>query len=129
MFVDDKLNNVIDFAVKKMEIVKLVKVNYQHAVDSHLFPKKIDHSTDEFLLVRKNQDIDFNNFNLTNIISITLKTQAVNDNQVIFKYYVDQFHQENERSRRVSGIDFYNESSDLVKNKQYNSLMIINYLI
>ena len=36
--------------------------------------------------------------------------------------YVDQFHQENERSRRDLGIDFYNESNDIVKNIQDNDL-------
>ena len=44
------------------------------------------------------------------------------DNQVITKAYVDQYHQENERSRRYLGIDFYNESSDIVKNIQDNDL-------
>ena len=66
-------------------------------------------------------DIDFNDNKLTNINSITLNKQAENDNQVITKAYVDQFHQENERSRRDLGIDFYNESSDLVKNNQDNN--------
>ena len=46
----------------------------------------------------------------------------MNDNQVITKAYVDQFHQENEGSRRDLGIDFYNESSDIVKNNQDNDL-------
>ena len=36
------------------------------------------------------------------------------------KAYVDQFHQENERSRRDVGLDSYNESNDLVKNNQDN---------
>ena len=81
----------------------------------------IDNSIDEISLVRNNQDNDFNNNNLTNINSITLNTQAENDNEVITKAYVDQFHQENERSRRDLGIDFYNESSDLVKNNQDNN--------
>ena len=68
----------------------------------------VDASINESSLVRNNQDNDFNNNNLTNINSITLNTQAVNDDQVITKAYVDQFHQENERSRRDLGIDFYN---------------------
>ena len=33
---------------------------------------------------------------------------------------MDQFHQENERSRRDIGLDFYSESNDLVKNSQDN---------
>ena len=40
------------------------------------------------------------NYNLTNINIFTLNKQAENDNEVITKSYVDQFHQENERSRR-----------------------------
>ena len=35
---------------------------------------------------------------------------------------MDQFQQENERSRQDLGMDFYNESSDLVKNNQDNNL-------
>ncbi len=80
----------------------------------------VDNSIDESSLVRNNQDNNFSNNNLTNINSITLNRQAENDNEVITKAYVDQFHQENERSRRDFGIDFYNESSDLVKNNQDN---------
>ena len=80
----------------------------------------VDNSIAEVSLVRNNKDNDFGNYNLTNINSITLNKQAENDNEVITKAYVDQFHQENERSRRDSGIDFYDESSDLVKNNQDN---------
>ena len=56
-----------------------------------------------------------NKYNLTNINSIALNTQAVNDNQVITKAFVDQFYQKNKRSRQHLGINFHNESSDLVK--------------
>ena len=82
----------------------------------------VDNAVDESSLVRNNQHNDFNNNNFTNIYSITLSTQAVNDNQVITKAYVDQFHQENEQSRRDLGINFYDESNDLVKNNQDNDL-------
>ena len=82
----------------------------------------VDIAVDESSLVRNNQDNIFNNNNLTNINSNTLNTQAVNDNQVITKAYVDQFHQENERSRRDVGLDFYDESNDLVKDNQDNDL-------
>ena len=51
-----------------------------------------------------------------------MNKQAENDNEVITKAYVDQFHEENERSRRDVGLDFYNEASDLVKNNQDNDL-------
>ena len=81
----------------------------------------VDNSINELSLVRNNRDNDFANYNLTNINSITLNKQAENDNQVITKAYVDQFHQENDRSKRDLGIDFYNESDDIVKNNQDNN--------
>ena len=59
---------------------------------------------------------------MTNINSITLNTQAVNDNQVITKANVDQFQNDNERSRRDLGLSFHNEKVDLVKNNQDNDL-------
>ena len=102
---------------------RFIQVNQWPQIDSHLTPRLyVDIAVDESSLVRNNQDNDFNNNNLTNINSITLNTQAVNDNQVITKAYVDQFHQENERSRRDVGLDFYDESNDLVKNNQDNDL-------
>ena len=82
----------------------------------------VDNAVDQSSFVRNKQDNDFNNNNLTNINSITLNTQAVNDNQVITKAYVDQFHHENDGSRRDLGIEFYNESYDIVKNNQDNDL-------
>ena len=78
-------------------------------IDSHKTPRLyVDNAVDESSLVRNDKDNDFGNYNITNINSITLNTQAVNDNQVISKAYVDQFHQENERSRRDLGVGFYN---------------------
>ena len=62
----------------------------------------------------------FNSYNLTNINSIILNTQAVIDNQVVTKAYVDHFHQENERSRRDVRLDFYKESNDLKENIKDN---------
>ena len=96
---------------------RFIQVNQLPQIDSHLTAKlNVDNSIDEPSLVRNNQDNDFGNYNLTNINSITLNKQAENDNEVITKAYVDQFHQENERSRPDIGLDFYNESNDLVKN-------------
>ena len=113
----------IDLNDRNITNARFIQVNQMPQIDSHLTAKLyVDNSIDESSLVRNNQDNHFNNNNLTNINSITLNTQAVNDNQVITKAYVDQFHQENERSRRDVGLDFYNESSDLVKNNQDNDL-------
>ena len=73
-------------------------------------------------MVRNNQNNDFNNNNSTTVSRIALNKQSENDKEVTTKAYVDQFHQENERSRRDLGIDFYDESSSLVKNNQDNDL-------
>ena len=113
----------IDLNDRNITNARFIQVNQLPQIDSHLTAKLyVDTEIDQTSLVRINQDNDFNNNNLTNINSITLNTQAVNDNQVITKAYVDQFHQENERSRRDLGIDFYNESNDILKNNQDNDL-------
>ena len=52
----------------------------------------VDNSIEKVSSVRNNQDNDFNNYNLVNIICITLNKPAENDNEVITKAYVDQFH-------------------------------------
>ena len=99
-------------------------------IDCHLTAKLyVDNVVDEISLNRNTQSDDSSIFNLTDIKMFTLNTQAVNDNQVITRDYVDQFNQENERSRRGLGIDFYDESSDLVKNIQdndFNDMKITN---
>ena len=112
-----------DLNDKNITNARFIQVTQLPQIDSHLTAKLyVDNSIDEPSLVRNNQDNEFSNNSLTNINSITLNTRAVNDNQVITKAYVDQFHQENERSRRDLCFDFYDESSDLVKNNQNNDL-------
>ena len=118
-----KNNAHIDLNDRNITNARFIQVNQMPQIDSHLTAKLyVDNAIDESSLVRINQDNDFNNNNLPTINSITLNTQAVNDNEVITKAYVDQFHQENEVSRRELGIDFYDESSDIVKNNQDNDL-------
>ena len=113
----------IDLNDRNITNARFIQVNQLPQIDSHLTAKLyVDNAIDEPSLVRNNQDNDFGNYNLTNINSIILNKQAENDNEVITKAYVDQFHQENERSRRDVGLDFYDESSDLVKNNQDNDL-------
>ena len=125
-----KNNAHIDLNDRNITNCRFLSVNQLPQIDSHLTAKlHVENSIDEPSLVRNNQDNDFGNYNLTNINSITLNKQAENDNEVITKAYVDQFHQENERSRRDVGLDFYNESNDLVKNNQdndFNDKKLIN---
>ena len=102
---------------------RFIQVSQWPQIDSHLTAKcYVDTEIDKSSLVKNNQDNDFNNHTLPNIDSNTLNKQAENDNEVITKAYVDQFHQVNERSRRDVGLDFFDESTDLVKNNQDNDL-------
>ena len=118
-----KNNAHIDLNDRNITNCRFLSVNQLPQIDSHLTAKLyVDNSIDESSVVRNIKDNNFNNYNLTNINSITLNKQAENDNEVITKAYVDQFHQENERSRRDVGLDFYDESNDLVKNNQDNDL-------
>ena len=118
-----KNTELIDLNDRNITNVRFIQCNQLPQIDSHLTAQLyVDNAIEETSLVRNNQDNDFNINNLTNRKSITLNTQAVNDNEVITKAYVDQFHQENERSRRDLGIDFYDESSDIVKNNQDKNL-------
>ena len=111
----------IDLNDKNITNARFIQVNQLPQIDSHLTAKLyVDNSIDETSLVRNNKDNDFRNYNLTNKNSFTLKKQAKNDDEVTTKAYVDQFHQEIERSRRDIGLDFYNESSCLVKNNQHH---------
>ena len=111
----------IDLNDRNITNARFIQVNQLPQINSHLTAKLyVDSEIDQTSVVRNKKDNDFGNYNLTNINTITLNKQAENDNEVITKAYVDQFHQDNERSRRDLGIDFYNESSDLVKNSQDN---------
>ena len=88
-------------------------------INSHLTAKLyVGNAIDESSSVRNNQDNEFNNFNLTKINSNSKNIQALNDIQVTTESEVDQFNQENERSRRDLGNYFYDESNNLVKNSQ-----------
>ena len=111
----------IDFNDRNITNAKFIQVTQWPQNDCHLTAKLyVNNSIDESSLVRLNKDNDFGNYNLTKNNCITLNKQAENDNEVITKAYVDQFHRENERSRRDIGLDFYDESNDLVKKNQDN---------
>ena len=62
-------------------------------------------------LVRRDRDNDFDNHSLYNVSSLSVTSQAVNDNELVSKAYVDSFHQENERTRRDVGLEFYDEQT------------------
>ena len=92
---------------------RFIQINQWPQIDSHLTAMlDVDNSIDKSSLVRIEKDNDFENFNLTNINSITLNAQAVFDNQVITKAYVDHFRNDNERNSRDLGLSFYDEQID-----------------
>ena len=68
-------------------------------------------------LVRNNQDNYFNNYRLTNISSVSVTHDAVEDNDLVTLGYVKSLHEDNERNRRDLGLQFYD---NLVKNNQTN---------
>ena len=114
-----KNNAHIDLNDRNITNARFIQVNQLPQIDCHLTANLyVDNSIDEPSLIRSNKDNNFKNYNLTNKNSITLNKQAENDNEVITKAYVDQFHQENEQSRRDLGIDFYDDSTNIVKNNQ-----------
>ena len=113
----------IDLNDRNITNARFIQFNQPPRIGSHLTAKLyVDNAIGEPSLVRINQDNIFNNNNLTNTSSIILKTQAVDDNQVITKVYVDYLHIDNESNRRDLGLSFYNEEVDLVKNIQDNNL-------
>ena len=65
----------IDLNDRNITNARFVQVNQLPQIDSHLTAKFYsDNAVDETSLVRNNQDNDFNNYNTTNINSITLNT-------------------------------------------------------
>ena len=71
----------IDLNERNIPNARFIQVNQCPQIDSHLTPKiYVDNIIDESSLVRNTQDNDFNNYNLTNINSFILNSQALNDN-------------------------------------------------
>ena len=68
----------------------------EHFTAKYYVDQAIYNSLDEPALIIYCQDNVFKIFNLTKIKSITLNTQTINDNEIITKSYIDQFHQEKE---------------------------------
>ena len=129
-YVDNKFNDPsilkntahIDLNDRNITNARFIQVNQLPQIDGHLTAKLyVDNSIDEASLLRldpneildlKNQDSILLNSTLNNLKTIIeLPTKA----------YIDGLHDENERSRRDLGIDFYDESDNLVRNNQNNN--------
>ena len=115
----------IDLNDKNITNARFIQVNQLPQIDSHLTAKlyvdnAISDSVDESSLLRLDPD---EKLDLDNRDSIILNSTLTSPKKIIeipTKAYIDSLHEENERSRRDLGIDFYDESNDLVKNNQDN---------
>ena len=126
-YVDNKFNdssiikNVdnVDFNDKDIDNVGWIKVNKWPRDGEHLTPKLyVDNAIHESSLLRLHRD---EKLKLDEQDSILLDSILIPPNTIIelpTKSYVDSLHGENERSRRDLGLDFYDESSTLVRFNQ-----------
>ena len=116
----------VDFNDKNLDNVRFVKVNSMPAVAEHLTAKyyvdtAISNSVDESSLLRLDANEKLELDKQDSIILNSTLTDPVTIIEIPTKTYIDSLHEENERSRRDLGIDFYDESSNLVKNNQDNN--------
>ena len=126
-YVDNKFNdsskikNVdnVDFNDKDIDNVGWIKVNKWPRDGEHLTPTLyVDNAIHESSLLRLHRD---EKLKLDEQDSILLDSILIPPNTIIelpTKSYVDSLHGENERSRRDLGLDFYDESSTLVRFNQ-----------
>ena len=126
-YVDNKFNDSsiiknidnVDFNDKDIDNVGWIKVNKWPRDGEHLTPKLyVDNAIHESSLLRLHRDeklkLDEQDSILLDSILIPSKTII----ELPTKSYVDSLHGENERSRRDLGLDFYDESSTLVRFNQ-----------
>ena len=116
----------VDFNDKNLDNVRFVKVNSMPAVGEHLTAKfyvdtATSNSVDESSLLRLDANEKLELDKQDSIILNSTLTDPVTIIEIPTKAYIDSLHEENERSRRDLGIDFYDESSNLVKNNQDNN--------
>ena len=123
-YVDNKFNDSsiikntdhVDFNDKILDNVHSIKINSYPTLDENLTPKiYVDTEIDQTKLLRLHPD---EKLDLDNQHSITLNstlTNPITTIEIPTKAYIDSLHEENERSRRDLGLDFYDESSTLVR--------------
>ena len=120
----------IDLNDRNITNARFIQVNQLPQIDSHLTAKLyVDTEIDQPSLLRldPNETLDLDNQD--SIILNSTLTEPKTIIEIPTKAYIDSLHEENERSRRDLGINFYDESSDLVKNKQsndFNDNIILN---
>ena len=114
----------VDFNIKVLDNVHSIKVNSYPTLDEQLTPKfYVDHfvydRVDEASLLRLDRkEMLHLDGKLDPIIPCSSLTSPRFIIELPTKSYVDSLHGENERSRRDLGLDFYDESSTLVRFNQ-----------
>ena len=124
-----KKNAHIDLNDRNITNARFNQVIQLPQIGSHLCAElyvdnAISDSVNETSLLRLDPD---DNLDLDNQDSIILNSALTSPKKIIeipTKAYIDSLHEENERSRRDLGLDFYDESSTLVRFNQ----TIQNYL-
>ena len=127
-YVDSKFNDPsiikntdhVDFNDKILDNVHSIKINSYPTHDHHLAPKfYVDHfvldNVAEGSLLRVDPKSDIHYGKLDSIFVNTPITSPRTIIELPTRSYVDSLHGENERSRRDLGLDFYDESSTLVR--------------
>ena len=130
-YVDHKFNDSslikntdhVDFNDKLLDIVHSIKINSYPTLDEQLTPKFY---VDNFVLDRVDEGSLLRldpkgKIHYGKLDSIFLNSSITSPRTIIelpTKSYVDSLHGENERSRRDLGLDFYDESSTLVRFNQ-----------
>ena len=130
-YVDNKFNDPsiikntdhVDFKDEILDSVHSIKVNSYPTLDEQLTPNfYVDHFVldlvDEPSLLRLDPKGMIHYGKLDSIFLITSITSPRTIRKLPTKSYVDSLHGENERSRRDLGLDFYDESSTLVRFNQ-----------
>ena len=130
-YVDSKLNDPsiikntdhVDFNDKILDNVHSIKVNYYPTLDEQLTPKfYVDNfvlnNVAEESLLRLDPKSDIHHGKLDSIFVNSPITSPRTIIELPTKSFVDSLHEGNERSRRDLGLDFYDESSTLVRFNQ-----------
>ena len=113
----------MDLNDRNITNARFIQVKQWPQIDPQLTAKLyVDTEIDQPSLLRLDPDGKINLVEQDSLILNSTLTSPKTIIEIPTKAYFDSLHEENERSRRDLGIDFYEESSDLVKNNQDNHL-------
>ena len=111
----------IDLIDRNNTNARFIQVNQLPQMDSHLTAKMYDdNSVDESSLLRLDPNEKLKLDEQDSIIANSTLTKPKTIIRITTKAYIDSLHDKNEQSRRDLGLDFYNESNNLVKCNQDN---------